>query len=353
MRKIEASLRSGPSEIRIAPGLYQRLGTQLRRLRLSPPYLLVSQDRVLSSLGVPPLDGVDVFRIPSGERAKSLATVERLIDRMVAMKMSREATAIALGGGVVGDVTGFAASIYLRGIRVVQVPTTLLAQVDSSVGGKTGVNHRSGKNLIGTFYQPRLVVVDPECLRTLPRREYSSGLYEALKYGVIRDPGLFALFEDDLPRILARDPAMLEDLVYRCLRIKAEVVEADEREGDLRRILNFGHTIGHGIEAALGYRKLRHGEAVGYGMIGAARLARRLDRISGAAARRIERAVGSIGPLPLLPTLDPERVLEAMSHDKKVKAGSIHFVLPRRVGRVSVEAGIPRAMVREVVRSLL
>jgi 3-dehydroquinate synthase len=296
---------------------------------------------------------MEIVTIPDGERAKTLGDSRRLVDRMVALRLPRDATAIALGGGVVGDVTGFAASIYLRGIPLVQVPTTLLAQVDSSVGGKTGVNHPLGKNLIGTFHQPRLVVVDPDFLGTLPRREYRSGLYEALKYGVIRDARLFESFETDLDRILGRDPDVLADLVYRCLRIKTDVVEADEREGNLRRILNFGHTIGHGIEAALGYRKVRHGEAVAYGMLGAARLAVRLGRLSETGRHRLETAIRSIGRLPSLKNLTDSDVLAAMAHDKKVRDGALHFVLPRRIGQVSIVGGIPVAMIRDVVRSLL
>jgi 3-dehydroquinate synthase len=352
MRRIVAAFPGGRSEIRVARGLFRNLPDELARTGLEPPFLVVSQPRVLAALGPLP-GGLSPLTIPDGERAKSLATVRRLLDAMVARKLSREATLVALGGGVVGDLTGFAASIYMRGLRVVQVPTTLLAQVDSSVGGKTGVNHPAGKNLIGTFHQPRLVLADPSLLASLPVREYNSGLYEALKYGVIRDRELFSRFERSGPILAAREPAFLEDLVFRCLKIKADVVLRDEREGNLRRVLNFGHTIGHGIEAALGYRRVRHGEAVGYGMIGAARIASELGRLSARSRDRIEEAVRSIGRLPALGGVSAGDVLEAMGHDKKVRRGALHFVLPTGIGRVRIEAGVPEALVKKVVRSLL
>jgi len=353
MQKIVANLPGGSSEIRIGRGLYGALEQELRRAGLASPCLVVSQPRILASIDTRPLRGFTVVAIPDGERAKTLRTAQGLIDRMVSMRLTRDATAIAVGGGVVGDVTAFAASIYLRGIHVVQVPTTLLAQVDSSVGGKTGVNHPSGKNLIGTFHQPRLVLVDPDLLATLPAREYTSGLYEAVKYGVIRDPSVFGLFETRLDRILGRDPEVLENLVYRSLRIKTDVVVADEREGGLRRILNFGHTIGHGIEAALGYRRIRHGEAVAYGMIGAARLSRKMGSLSEANGERIEAAIRSIGRLPSLGGLSVSGILDRMAHDKKVRNASLHFVLPTRIGKVRIAANVPAQVVRDVIRSIL
>jgi 3-dehydroquinate synthase len=352
MRKIEVTLPGGCSEISVARGLLSGLGAHLGAAKLNPPFLLVSQPRILRHVTPPRLGRLEVVTIPDGERAKTLGTVRRLLDTMVAAGLSRDATVLALGGGVVGDTAGFAASIYLRGIPLVQIPTTLLAQVDSSVGGKTGVNHAAGKNLIGTFYQPRLVLVDPDLLGSLPERQYRSGLYEALKYGVIRDPAIFSAFERERESILTRDPEALETLIFQCLRIKADVVAADEREGDLRRILNFGHSIGHGIEAALAYRKLLHGEAVGYGMIGAARLAARMGRLSPEVAARIESAVRSIGPLPDPGPVPTRDIVAAMRHDKKVRSGMLHFVLPRRIGRVSMESDVPLALVRQVVRGL-
>jgi 3-dehydroquinate synthase len=271
---------------------------------------------------------------------------------MVELKLTRQSTVIAVGGGVVGDVSGFVASIYMRGIPVVQVPTTLLAQVDSSIGGKTGVNHRAGKNLIGTFHQPRLVVSDPVLLEKLPEREYASGLYEALKYGIIRDPELFHDFERKSALFRERDREAIERLVARCAAIKADVVMNDEKESDLRRILNFGHTVGHGLEAASHYTGIRHGEAVGYGMIAAARIGRALEKLTDVDRARIESTIGAVGRLPAL-RLKRRDVLNALQHDKKVRDGAIHFVLPRAIGRVEITPNVPFNVVRDVVTGIL
>ncbi len=213
---------------------------------------------------------LEILEMPDGERSKKLAQVEKLAARLVKRGADRRSVVLAFGGGVVGDVGGFLASVFMRGVPVVQVPTTLLAQVDSAIGGKTGVNLASGKNLIGTFHQPLAVLVDPDVLATLPEREYRSGLFEAMKYGVIRNPAIFELMESNREALLRRDGALLETLITECIRVKAEVVSADERESGERRILNFGHTIGHALEAETGYKKLLHGEAVGWGMIAAA-----------------------------------------------------------------------------------
>jgi 3-dehydroquinate synthase len=272
---------------------------------------------------------------------------------MVNMKLTRQSTIVAVGGGVVGDVAGFVASIYMRGIPVVQVPTTLLAQVDSSIGGKTAVNHRVAKNLIGTFYQPRLVVSDPLVLQKLPEREYSSGLYEALKYGVIRDAELFSDFERDSATFLRRDPAAIARLVARCAAIKADVVMKDEKETDLRRILNFGHTVGHGLEAAARYQRIKHGEAVGYGMIAAARIAYSMQKLAHNDLERIESAVGRVGRLPALTGMHSVDVLKALQHDKKARNGAIHFVIPRAIGRVEITPDVPLDLVRDVVKGIL
>ncbi len=352
MKKIRLTLETSQSEILVDSGGYKNILDHLGAAGLHPPFIVVSQRKVLNHVGKRPFGRSPIIMIPDGERAKTLRTVSRIIDAMVGLRLTREATVIALGGGVVGDVAGFAASVYLRGISVVQVPTTLLAQVDSSVGGKTGVNHVTGKNLIGSFHQPRLVLADPELLASLPPREYRSGLWEALKYGVIRDRDLFDHFEHRLADILRKDPMVMDDLVYRCLRIKSDIVELDEREGGLRRVLNFGHTLGHAIEAASKYRGITHGEAVGLGMIGATRIAERLGRIKAREASRIDGAVRSVGPLPSIAGLSVKEITQSMQHDKKIRDGSIHFVLPHRVGKVEVESGIPPRLVGTVLRSL-
>jgi 3-dehydroquinate synthase len=314
---------------------------------------LVSQPRIFKATGQVVRKKFPFFLVADGERAKTLTTVQRLLDRMASLNLNRQSTLIAFGGGVVGDVCGFAASIYMRGIAVVQIPTTLLAQVDSSIGGKTGVNLRVAKNMIGTFHQPSLVLSDPLVLKTLPDREYASGLYEALKYGIIRDQALFDDFESDIQALLKRDPDLLERLVGRCAAIKADVVMADEREGDLRRILNFGHTIGHAIEAALKYSRIKHGEAVGYGMIAAARISAGLGKLSTDDKLRIERAVASIGRLPSLDGIKLRAILDALSHDKKVRDGAVHFVLPRRIGEVEVTPHVPLDLIGQVVKEIL
>src|SRR5437870_5012123 len=336
MQSIKVRLANASYEIIVGAGVFENLEEHLQAAGLREPFLVVSQPRIFKALGKGLRKKFPVVLIPDGERAKTLTTVSRLLDRMVEFNLTRQSTVIALGGGVVGDVAGFVASLYMRGIAVVQIPTTLLAQVDSSIGGKTGVNHRVAKNLVGTFHQPRLVLSDPLLLQTLPEREYASGLYEALKYGVIRDAELFADFEQNVTMFLNRNPEAIERLVARCAAIKAEVIMKDEKETDLRRILNFGHTVGHGLEAAARYQGIKHGEAVGYGMIAATRIGRTLEKIEDHDVRRIERAIAAIGPLPPLTGVSSKDVLGAIQHDKKFRNGAIHFVLPRRIGQVEV-----------------
>jgi 3-dehydroquinate synthase len=353
MQTISVRCSGSSYNILVGAGVLQEMETHLSQAGLQPPFLVVSQPRILKAVGQRLKKTFPVAVIPDGERAKSLTTVSRLLDRMVDLKLSRQSTIIALGGGVAGDVAGFVASIYMRGIRVVQAPTTLLAQVDSSIGGKTGVNHKVAKNLIGTFHQPALVLSDPLVLKSLPEREYASGLYEALKYGVIQDAALFADFELNTDKFRQRDPEAIAGLVARCAAIKADVVMKDEKESDLRRILNFGHTVGHGLEAAAQYQRIKHGEAVGYGMIAAARIGHSLDKLSGTDRDRIENAVGSLGRLPALTGMHSKDVLKALQHDKKVRNGAIHFVLPRAIGRVEVTPDVPFELVRDVVKGIL
>ena len=353
MRTIPVRLTNASYDILVGAGVFENISAHLGEAGLGGPFLVVSQPRILKAVGRPIKNLFPIALIPDGERAKSLTTVSRLLDHMARLKLPRQATVIAVGGGVVGDVAGFAAAVYMRGIPVVQVPTTLLAQVDSSIGGKTGVNHRLAKNLIGTFHQPRLVLSDPLVLERLPEREYLSGLYESLKYGVIRDAELFEDFEQNSALLLKRDPATVERLVGRCAAIKAEVVTTDERENDSRRILNFGHTVGHGLEAAMRYQRIKHGEAVGYGMIAAARIAHSLDKLPDSDCSRIENAIHLVGRLPALTGTHSKDVLNALQHDKKVRDGAIHFVLPRAVGRVEITPDVPFAVVRDVVKGIL
>lgn len=286
--------------------------------------------------------------LPDGEAFKTWETLNRIFDALLGAACDRKTVLFALGGGVVGDMTGFAAAAFMRGVPFVQVPTTLLAQVDSSVGGKTAINHPLGKNMIGAFYQPRLVLCDLATLDTLPARELAAGLAEVIKYGPIADMQLFAWLEQNMDALLARDRAALAHAVRRSCEIKAAVVGADERESGLRAILNFGHTFGHAIEAGLGYGEWLHGEAVGCGMVMAADLSARLGLVGSDFVARLQQIVQRAG-LPLRsPAIGVDRFIELMRLDKKAHAGEIQFVVIDRVGQASVRPA-PDALVREVL----
>jgi 3-dehydroquinate synthase len=272
-----------------------------------------------------------VITMPEGEKYKTMQTAEGVVTHLLDKGAKRDSMAVVVGGGMIGDTAGFAASIFLRGIDLVHVPTTLLAQVDSSLGGKLAVNHAKGKNLIGSFFPPRGVIADTSVLYTLSDREFLSGLYEALKGGVIGDPALFRLFEQSRPEILAREAATVDDLVKRKIRVKARIVSADEKESDLRRLLNYGHTIAHGIEAALRYEGITHGEAVAWGMIGANAIAVKRGVLPKDTAALIERTILDYGPTPL-PSIDRRQVLSATEHDKKNVGKKRVMVLPRAIG---------------------
>ena len=293
---------------------------------------------------------VEQVSLPDGEAHKNWQTLNLIFDALLASASDRKTVLYALGGGVVGDMTGFAAACYMRGVPFVQVPTTLLAQVDSSVGGKTAVNHPMGKNMIGAFYQPVRVVCDLATLATLPAREFSAGLAEVIKYGPIADMAFFEWIEAHIGALVARDAKALAYAVRRSCEIKAEVVGQDEREGGLRAILNFGHTFGHAIEAGMGYGEWLHGEAVGCGMVMAAALSERLGHVDAAFVARLRRLVQAAG-LPVRgPSLGAERYLQLMRVDKKAQAGEIRFVVIAEPGRAMVSAA-PDAMVREVLEA--
>jgi 3-dehydroquinate synthase len=296
---------------------------------------------------------VQSFFIGDGERFKSLRTAEALYKFLIEEKFERADFIVALGGGVVGDLAGFVAATYLRGIRFVQIPTTLLAQIDSSVGGKTGVNHALGKNLIGAFHQPALVVIDPETLRSLPPREMRAGLQEALKYGVIKDRRLFQRITRDIELLKQCDAEALAHLIARSCEIKARVVEQDEREGNLRRILNFGHTVGHALEAVTHYRRFHHGEAVGQGMRAAARIAERAGLLAASERQAIDKAVFGVGQLPPTNNLALRDIMNAIQRDKKAEAGRIAFVLPVEIGRVVIKSDLPLSLVSSSIKETL
>jgi 3-dehydroquinate synthase len=289
----------------------------------------------------------DVLFFPGGEANKRLAAVEALAEQMVARSADRTSMVIGFGGGIVTDVSGFLAAVFMRGIPVLQLPTTLLAQVDAGTGGKTGVNLVSGKNLIGSFHQPSAVLIDADVLSTLPAREYRAGLFEVVKCGIIRDRALFDLLDHQRDEILALEPAVTDQLIAAAVKIKAEVVTDDEREGDLRRILNFGHTIGHAIEAETAYVRLLHGEAVGWGMLAATRLAELTGTLKSDEADRIARVICSYGPLPAINDLDPDRLMARLASDKKTMQGKVHFVLPTAIGAVTVMTGIDPDLIRQ------
>ncbi len=293
----------------------------------------------------------DFIEMSDGERYKTLSTVADLGAKLSKLGADRESAVVAFGGGVVGDVGGFLASIFMRGIPVVQAPTTLLAQIDSSIGGKTGVNIPEGKNLLGTFHQPRLVVIDPSVLLTLPEREFRAGLFEALKTGVIWNPDIFTFLERNRDLVLQRDPASLQWLISECVRVKATVVSEDEREGGLRRILNFGHTVGHALEAETSYKQFLHGEAVGWGMIAATMIAVGMQRLDSAQAQRIIAAVLAYAPLPKV-DVKPRNILKRLARDKKTVGGRVHFVLPTAIGKVEIEDQVPEKAVLQAVEEI-
>lgn len=294
-----------------------------------------------------------VLFFPGGESRKRMAEVESLAQQMVEAGADRSSVVIAVGGGIVNDVAGFLAAIFMRGIPVIQVPTTLLAQVDAAVGGKTGVNLVAGKNLVGSFHQPLVVLIDPDVLATLPEREYRAGLYEIVKCGVIRDAASFRVLDECSADVLAMRTAVVDRIIADAVRIKAEVVSADEREGDLRRILNFGHTVGHALEAETRYEKFLHGEAVAFGMRAAAMIAERTGHLSAADRGAIERVIARYGPIPSLTGIRAEALAARLISDKKTIQGKVHFVLPVRIGEVKIVAGIEDRIVRESIEAVL
>ena len=313
---------------------------------VAPLYLARLRAHVVS------LKPVEVV-LPDGEQYKSLEVLNRIFDALLSARCDRRTTIIALGGGVIGDMAGFAAASYQRGVPFIQVPTTLLAQVDSSVGGKTGVNHPLGKNMIGAFYQPRAVIIDTDTLNTLPDRELSSGLAEVIKYGLIRDPEFFSWLEVNLDKLLARDPEALAYAIHRSCRNKAEVVAADERESGVRATLNLGHSFGHAIETGMGYGNWLHGEAIAAGMVMASDLSRRLKWLSAADVARVEKLIRRARlPVRAPGTLSAARFLELMAVDKKVLDGRLRLVLLKRLGEAVVTDDYPRAELEATLASM-
>ncbi|MBF0627587.1 MAG: 3-dehydroquinate synthase [Magnetococcales bacterium] len=355
-RQLTVDLGPRSYDILIGSGILAELGTALqsrfRGQRLAvvsnetvAPLYLAQTRSALEQAGY----RVTPIILPDGETYKNWTTLQRIFDTLIENRFERGDGLLALGGGVIGDMTGFAAACHQRGVPFIQVPTTLLAQVDASVGGKTGINHALGKNLIGAFHQPCLVLMDATTLTTLPHRERLAGLAEVIKYGVIWDAELFARLETQLAEILAATAEPVIDLLYRCCAIKAAVVAMDEREQGTRALLNFGHTFGHAIESLTGYDGWLHGEAVAAGMVVAARLAARIGLCPPEDAERLHTLIRRAGLPTRLPARPVEHYLEAMIHDKKVEAGKIRFVLPTRIGHAVVRADLTTADLQAVL----
>lgn len=348
--------RGDPYPVYLGEGLVHELGFHAGKLWPGRRIAVVTQPRIWKLHGSELASsflraGLDMVTLPmpEGEGKKTLETAARLYDRLVSRSFTRDDALVAFGGGTVGDTAGFVAATFLRGVPYAQVPTTLLAQIDSAIGAKVGVNHPRAKNLIGAIYRPRAVFLDPGLLSTLPEREFRSGLFELLKYGFIGRPRLLKRMESAPLRIGER--ALVDSIADGVTR-KLEVVREDESEQGLRRILNFGHTIGHGLEAAGDYRRLTHGEAVGWGMVGAIRLARRRDKLSSSLAGRLEGAVRRVGPLPSLRSLSKRRILDAVGKDKKIGILGLRFILPVGWGRVEVVESFPRTEIAWALESL-
>ncbi len=358
MQSVSVQLGSRSYAIKIGNDLLARLGAECKRLGLGRRCAIITDKNAgkyhskavfdaLAKAGFFPA----LITVPGGEPSKSLRTVQSCYDQLAAQRFERKSFIVALGGGVVGDLAGFVAATYLRGVPFVQAPTTLLAQVDSSVGGKTGVNLRAGKNLVGAFYQPQLVLCDLDTLKTLPEREFRAGLAEVIKYGIIYDGGLFARLERQLPEILKRDQKILAPIIARCCEIKAGVVSKDETEGGLRSILNFGHTIGHGIENSAGYGKFLHGEAISIGQVAAAKLSGKILKMPNREVARIETIFRRAG-LPSRIRLNAsqrQKLFVAMRLDKKVSGGEIKFVLAKKIGKVVWGQRVPEALISQTL----
>jgi len=359
MIRVAIAVRPRPYDAVIEHGLLQRAGAHLRGLlsdreRLFvvtvPPVRRKWGKQLMASFSAAGFTP-KLLEMRDGERSKRLATIEELSEKLTSLGADRNAVVLAFGGGVVCDVAGLLASLYMRGVDVVQIPTTVLGQVDASIGGKTGVNLRAGKNLLGTFHHPRAVLIDPSVLATLSDREFRAGLYEALKCGVIGNPELFRRLENIRVKQLRRDGAALEWVIAESVKLKAEVVSADERESGLRRVLNFGHTIGHALEAETKYRRFLHGEAIAWGMIAAAHIAATVGRIDSHTARRISDAVIGLGPLPKV-EVRSRNILRLLRADKKTRDGIMHFVLPREIGKVEIVNDVPDQVVIGAVDEL-
>ena len=356
MQRLNINLGKRSYDILLGSGLLGKLGECLSRIVKPSRIVLITHPSLFKIYGDKVLSGfkdqgwaVDLIEIEEGETSKTLGQAEKIFDRLLDLKCDRKSVLIALGGGVIGDLVGFVAATFQRGVPFVQVPTTLLSQVDSSVGGKTAVNHPKGKNMIGAFYQPCLVLADLDTLQTLPQKEFRAGLAEIIKYGVISDSSLFEYLEKNVEKILQLDKKCLEYIIKTSCSIKAEVVEKDELENHYRMILNFGHTLGHAIEALTHYSKFIHGEAVAIGMVYAAKLSQKLGKCQEGIPRRLDRLVRKFGLPADLPDLQAKAIIESLYHDKKTMNHKIKFILVKEIGIVEIVDDIPEEKIISIL----
>ena len=355
MEKVSVDLGAASYEIFIGENILNVAGEFIASEKFTPKALIVTQKNIFDLHGQALIQSLSAQKIsyelafiPDSETAKSLREAEKLFTRAIEFGLDRKSVVIAFGGGVVGDLGGFIAATFMRGINLIQIPTTLLSQVDSSVGGKTAVNHALGKNLIGAFHQPRAVVIDLKCLETLPEREIKSGLGEVVKYGIISDGEFFTYLEDNADKILRLDLKTLEHVVKRSCEIKAQVVGADEKESGLRRILNFGHTMAHAIEEETHYEKYRHGEAVGVGMLGAALISSELGKTSAQNVRRLENLLKKFAMVKTCAGLDADKLYVVTFRDKKTVGGKVNWVLMKNFGEVEICGDVPEAIIKKI-----
>jgi 3-dehydroquinate synthase len=359
IKRINLKLGSRSYDICIGNGILKHSGVLIKSACTSKKYFVLTVDSVFKKYGTILSRSlkrfgfiVHVFPISDGEIQKNENTLFLILKKMAQLRLQRDCCLVTLGGGVVGDIGGFAASIYMRGINFVQCPTTFLAQVDASIGGKTGVDFYGIKNLIGSFYQPKLVLIDPEVLKTLNDRQFRTGLAEVIKYGMIKDPKMFEKIEKNLQAILEKNPTALLSLISKSCQIKAEIVSGDEREEGERAWLNYGHTLGHALESYFGYRFLTHGEAVAYGMWFAALLSLKMKLCTESTFRRQVELLKKVDLLQRLPRFSIQKVYEKMLLDKKARSGKIQFVLTRKIGLVTIQKNVPRSFILSALNQL-
>lgn len=359
---IPVKLPQNSYNILLASGCLDELGEAVKPLKIGKKILLVSNPEIFNFYGETVVNSlknaafeVICHLIPAGESYKNLESISKIYDTALSNHLERSSTMIALGGGVIGDMTGFAAATWLRGINFIQVPTSLLAMVDAAIGGKTGVNHPQGKNLIGAFYQPKLVFIDPLVLQTLPEREFRAGMAEVIKYGIIWDADLFKQLEN-APRLDSLEfmsQELLEKIIIRSCQAKADVVSQDEKESNLRAILNYGHTIGHAVESCTNYNTFVHGEAVAIGMVEAGKIAVASNLWSEKEAKRQDDLIKKTGlPTQIPADIDREKIIELLKSDKKVKAGKVRFILPTEIGKVKITDEITADLLRETLLTI-